>query len=115
MSDLYTVTVEELKAYVKVGSNSQGDIEAKLANLELGLDGAIQLVDRFLGTRIEDVPESIYRTAVLQAGQELYNRHEKANNGGKQMVANGEFIPARPTQDPLLSVYAMLRPFVGWF
>lgn len=108
MSDLYTVTVDEFKAFVKVGKEDASTM------LELSLGQAIEEVDRFCGARIDRVPENTYRFAVLQVAQELYYRNTK-QIGQQQIMPNGDFMPSRPTQDPLLGVYSSLRKWIGWF
>ena len=110
MSDLYTVTVEEFRAFVKTPKEDSNTV----AMLELSLGQAIEEVDRFCGSRIIRVPENTYRFAVLQVAQELYYRNTKQPNQ-QQMMPNGEFMPSRPTQDPLLGVYSSLRKWIGWF
>lgn len=110
MSDLYTVTVDEFKDFVKT---EKADSNTEVM-LELSLGHAIEEVDRFCGSRIDRVPENTYRFAVLQVAQELYYRNTKQINK-QQIMPNGDFMPSRPTQDPLLGVYSSLRKWIGWF
>jgi hypothetical protein len=103
-----SVTVDELRQYV--GAKADKD-----SILERNLDSAIELIDRYLGSKLNAVPEQVYESAVLLVAQELYYRDTRNSSSGGQYATSEGFITATPKRDPVHFAYPLLRPFVGWF
>jgi hypothetical protein len=68
------------------------------------------LVDAFIGTR--PVPDVIYTRAVIETGAALFRRKKQYDQAAG--LAGG-VVGLMPANDPMSAVYAMLRPWVGWF
>lgn len=103
-----SVTVPELRAYVKAN-------EDKDEVLTRNLEAANALVLRFVGTRVDLVPDSVLNSAVLQVAQELYYRDKKTADGGGQ-YQGGDFTGGTVLRkDPMYHAYGLLRPFIGWY
>lgn len=93
-----------LKDYVRADDRDQSFVD----ECELT---ATELVDAHVGTH--EVPETIYRSAVLEVGANLYNRRiSRAGLAGfdtPDTMGN----PYRPALDPLTPAYPILRPYLS--
>ncbi len=85
--------------------------EQEKQRITKNLTTAIKLVDTYLGSARENIPDVIRDEALLTVARELETR-TKAPGG--VFAAYGEHdAPIRLARDPLNLVYPLLRPFVG--
>ncbi|GGG14105.1 hypothetical protein GCM10007304_30240 [Rhodococcoides trifolii] len=104
------VDLQEFRTFVGATSKKSDDEIARVLLL------SYELVNRFCGTRIAKVPQTVLNEAVLQVGQALYFRERDASDGRQnQYSTDGEYLSTLPRKDVMYFAYPLLRPFVGWF
>lgn len=97
------VTLEELQAYI--GTDETGTF------IESCLDGAIAHVGRYIGD-VDTVPHDINHQAILICASELF--HRRSAPQGIAQFATNEGTVARVSRDPMIAVYPLLLPYVGY-
>lgn len=85
--------------------------ELTAQRLTKNLTTAIKLVDTYLGTARETIPDLIRDEALLTVARELETRTKSP--GGVFAAYGEQEAPIRLARDPLNLVYPLLRPFVG--
>jgi hypothetical protein len=97
------VTLAEFREYV--GTDEVSDF------VESCLDGANAHVGRFIGT-VDTVPNEIHRQAILICASELF--HRRSSPQGIAQFATNDGSVARVARDPMIAVYPLLLPYVGY-
>lgn len=97
------VTVAELQAYI--GTDETGDF------IESCLDAANAHVGRYIGD-VDTVPNEIHRQAIFICASELF--HRRSAPQGIAQFATNEGTVARVSRDPMIAVYPLLLPYVGF-
>jgi hypothetical protein len=69
------------------------------------------LVTRYIGD-VTGVPTHIHNQAVLNVASELF--HRRSAPMGIAQFASNEGAPTRVARDPMISVYPLLLPYVGF-
>lgn len=72
-------------------------------------DQAVALIAAFVGDA--EVPAAVLKGARLEVGSKLWQRRNSPN--GQAQYADMDAVPALAPRDPLITVYPVLRPFVG--
>jgi hypothetical protein len=96
------VTLEEFQAYV-------GTEETTFP--QECLTSGLALVERYIG-EVEEVPASIKDQATLIASSELF--HRRSAPQGVAQFASMDGTPVRVARDPMIAVYPLLQPYVGY-
>jgi hypothetical protein len=96
------VTLEEFQAYV-------GTDETTFP--QECLTSGLALVTRYIG-EVEDIPTAIQDQAVLIASSELF--HRRSAPQGVAQFASMDGTPVRVARDPMIAVYPLLQPYVGY-
>jgi hypothetical protein len=97
------VTLEEFQAYV--GTEETGDF------VESCLSAGNAHVGRYIGES-EEVPNEIHRQAILICASELF--HRRSAPQGVAQFASLDGSPVRVARDPMIAVYPLLQPYVGY-
>ena len=74
------------------------------------LTEAQALIDHHIGKR--DIPKPVLERAIIECGADLFWRRQ-ARNGIAAFESDGELGAVRINRDPLLSVRALLAPYLG--
>jgi len=69
------------------------------------------LVTRYIG-EVEGVPAHIHDQAVYIASSELF--HRRSAPQGVAQFASMDGTPVRVARDPMIAVYPLLQPYVGY-
>lgn len=96
------VTLEEFQAYV---GTDETDFPQEC------LTSGLALVTRFIGT-VTTVPTAIKDQATLIASSELF--HRRSAPQGVAQFASMDGTPVRVARDPMIAVYPLLQPYVGY-
>jgi hypothetical protein len=97
-----TISVADLQAYI--GTDETGDFISSCLN------AGHALVDRYQGDAV--VPQQIHVQAVLIAASEIF--HRRSTPQGLSQFATNEGTVARVSRDPMIAVYPLLLPYVGY-
>jgi hypothetical protein len=97
-----TISVADLQAYI--GTDETGEFISSC--LHAGHD----LVDRYQGTAT--VPDQIHVQSVLITASELF--HRRSTPQGIAQFASADGQPVRVARDPMIAVYPLLLPYVGF-
>jgi hypothetical protein len=98
-----TVTLAQLQAYI--GTDETGDF------INSCLTAGNAHVGNYIG-EVDTVPNEIHRQAILICASELYHRRSAPN--GTAQFASMDGTPIRVNKDPMVSVYPLLLPYVGY-
>jgi hypothetical protein len=96
------VTLEEFQAYV---GTDETDFPEEC------LTSGLALVTRFIGA-VTTVPTAIKDQATLIASSELF--HRRSAPQGVAQFASMDGTPVRVARDPMIAVYPLLQPYVGY-
>lgn len=96
------VTLEEFQAYV---GTEETDFPQEC------LTSGLALVNRYIGT-VTTVPTGIKDQATLIASSELF--HRRSAPQGVAQFASMDGTPVRVARDPMVAVYPLLQPWVGY-
>lgn len=97
------LTLADLQAYI--GTDETGDF------IESCLDAANAHVGRYIGD-VDTVPHDIHNQAILICASELF--HRRSAPQGIAQFATNEGTVARVSRDPMIAVYPLLLPYVGF-
>ena len=97
-----SVTLEQFTAYV-------GTEETTFP--QECLDAGLALVERYIG-EVETVPDEIKDQGTLIAASELF--HRRSAPQGIAQFASMDGSPVRVARDPMIAVYPLLQPYVGF-
>ena len=75
------------------------------------LDGGLALVVRYIGA-VTTVPATIKDQATLIVSSELF--HRRSAPQGVAQFASMDGTPVRVARDPMIAVYPLLQPYVGF-
>ncbi len=75
------------------------------------LTSGLALVTRFIGA-VTTVPTAIKDQATLIASSELF--HRRSAPQGVAQFASMDGTPVRVARDPMIAVYPLLQPYVGY-
>lgn len=75
---------------------------------------AVAIVDKYVldGGGVGLVPQVILESAYMEVGSKLWGRRRDQTGGGQQFGEAGAMAVPVP-RDPLVTVYAQLRPYLG--
>jgi hypothetical protein len=96
------VTLEEFQAYV---GTDETDFPQEC------LTSGLALVTRFIGA-VTTVPTALKDQATLIASSELF--HRRSAPQGVAQFASMDGPPVRVARDPMIAVYPLLQPYVGY-
>jgi hypothetical protein len=96
------VTLEEFQAYV---GTDETDFPQEC------LTSGLALVTRFIGA-VTTVPTALKDQATLIASSELF--HRRSAPQGVAQFASMDGTPVRVARDPMIAVYPLLQPYVGY-
>jgi hypothetical protein len=96
------VTLEEFQAYV---GTDETDFPEEC------LTSGLALVTRFIGA-VTTVPTALKDQATLIASSELF--HRRSAPQGVAQFASLDGTPVRVARDPMIAVYPLLQPYVGY-
>jgi hypothetical protein len=96
------VTLEQFQAYV---GTDETDFPQEC------LTSGLALVTRFIGA-VTTVPTALKDQATLIASSELF--HRRSAPQGVAQFASLDGTPVRVARDPMIAVYPLLQPYVGY-
>ena len=96
------VTLEEFQAYVGTDET---------AFPQECLTSGLALVTRYIGS-VTTVPADIKDQATYIASSELF--HRRSAPQGVAQFASMDGTPVRVARDPMIAVYPLLQPYVGF-
>jgi hypothetical protein len=96
------VTLEQFQAYV---GTDETDFPQEC------LTSGLALVTRFIGA-VTTVPTALKDQATLIASSELF--HRRSAPQGVAQFASMDGTPVRVARDPMIAVYPLLQPYVGY-
>ena len=97
-----TISVADLQSYI--GTDETGEF------INSCLTAGHALVDRYQGDA--EVPSQVHVQAVLITASEIF--HRRSTPQGIAQFASNEGSPVRVARDPMIAVYPLLLPYVGY-